>query len=47
MEGLVLTTEWSDNAYFIERETAQSPFVLVCEHASAFIPETFRGLGAV
>ena len=43
--GLVLTIEWSDSAYFVERESAQSPFVLVCEHASAFIPEPFEGLG--
>ncbi len=40
-----MTIEWSDNAYFIERETARSPFVLVCEHASALIPEVFQGLG--
>lgn len=31
----------------IEREAAQSQVVLVCEHASAFIPPAFGGLGLV
>lgn len=37
--------EWGDTAFRIEREAGQGPVVLVCEHASAFIPPAFQGLG--
>jgi predicted N-formylglutamate amidohydrolase len=32
-------------AFRVVNETGASPYVLVCEHASRFIPKSYRGLG--
>ncbi|MEZ5715987.1 MAG: N-formylglutamate amidohydrolase [Paracoccaceae bacterium] len=37
--------EWNDIPFRIARMTGAGPFVLVCEHASNFIPPVFDGLG--
>lgn len=37
--------EWNDMPFRITREAGRGPFVLVCEHASNFIPPAFEGLG--
>lgn len=40
-----MKTDWSERAFSLERADVQSPIVLVCEHASPFIPETLENLG--
>ena len=43
--GAVCLIEWNDTAFHVTRSEGRSPVVVVCEHASAFIPAVFQGLG--
>ena len=38
-------TEWNDTVFRVTRSTGKSPVVIVCEHASSYIPVVFKGLG--